>query len=251
MQGLRTENEKQVTRIDLLEQELFELGGEMGAGRHIPSGMRVVCLRDNPARRWADTREEVLSRLRGENDALLKHLEEVEVRLGDGNGDVSMAPVSGQSGLNGDKGTMKTVPRESWESLRQEKLDLDESLKQKEKRLLRLQQVFTAKSSEFREAIASILGLKLAFYPNGQVRVTSMYDLGASFVFQPLKSSNGNDGGETKMQLIGQGEGGPQELEQLMNYWVQQEMSIPCFLASVTLECYDKIRRERENNAVS
>ncbi len=148
-----------------------------------------------------------------------------------------------QSGLNGDKGTMKTVPRESWESLRQEKLDLDESLKQKEKRLLRLQQVFTAKSSEFREAIASILGLKLAFYPNGQVRVTSMYDLGASFVFQPLKSSNGNDGGETKMQLIGQGEGGPQELEQLMNYWVQQEMSIPCFLASVTLECYDKIRR--------
>lgn len=48
-------------------------------------------------------------------------------------------------------------------------------------------QVFTSKSAEFREAIASILGVKLAFYPNGQVRVTSMYDLGASFVFQPTK----------------------------------------------------------------
>lgn len=49
-------------------------------------------------------------------------------------------------------------------------------------------QVFTSKSTEFREAIASILGVKLAFYPNGQVRVTSTYDLGASFVFQPIKS---------------------------------------------------------------
>ena len=104
--------------------------------------------------------------------------------------------------------------------------------------------MFTAKSAEFREALASIMGLKLAFYPNGQVRVTSIYDLGASFVFQPLRSGV-SGGGETRMQLIGQGEGGPQELEQLMGYWVEQEMNIPCFLASVTLECYDKIRREK------
>lgn len=220
----------------------------MGGGRHIPPGIRVVCLRDNPARLWADTREEVLNRLRSENGALLKRLEEVESRVG--GGDIIMAPAVGQNGPNDDQGAIKTVPRESWESLRQDKSDIEEALKQKEKRLLRLQQVFTAKSAEFREAIASILGLKLAFYPNGQVRVTSMYDLGASFVFQPLKASNGSDGGETKMQLIGQGEGGPQELEQLMNYWVQQEMSIPCFLASVTLECYDKIRRERESGAM-
>lgn len=101
--------------------------------------------------------------------------------------------------------------------------------------------MFTAKSAEFRDAIAAILGLKLAFYPNGQVRVTSMYDLGASFVFQPESKAEG-----ARMQLIGQGEGASQELEELMRYWVQQEMCIPGFLASVTLECYEKVRRERD-----
>jgi mitotic spindle assembly checkpoint protein MAD1 len=49
-----------------------------------------------------------------------------------------------------------------------------------------------------------------------------------------------------RMQLVAQGEGGPQELPQLMRNWVEMEQSIPCFLASVTLECYDKWKREQE-----
>jgi len=101
--------------------------------------------------------------------------------------------------------------------------------------------VFASKSAEFREAIASILGLKLAFYPNGQVRVTSVYDLCASFVFQPASRSEGG-----RMQLIAQGEGGPQDLPNLMQYWIEKEQCIPGFLASVTLECYDKSKRESE-----
>lgn len=99
--------------------------------------------------------------------------------------------------------------------------------------------MFTSKSAEFREAIASILGLKLAFYPNGQVRVTSVYDLCASFVFQPTSKNEG-----ARMQLVAQGEGGPQDLPQLMRYWIEEEQCIPGFLASVTLECYDKSKRE-------
>ena len=50
-------------------------------------------------------------------------------------------------------------------------------------------QIFTSKSAEFREAVAPILGVKLVFYPNGQVRVTSQFDLNAAFVFQPTHSS--------------------------------------------------------------
>ena len=96
---------------------------------------------------------------------------------------------------------------------------------------------------EFREAIAAIMGVKLAFYPNGQVRVTSQYDLNASFVFQPTSAKS--EGG-ARMQLIAQGEGGPQELPQLMHNWVELEQCIPCFLASVTLECYDKWKQDRE-----
>ena len=99
--------------------------------------------------------------------------------------------------------------------------------------------MFAAKTDEFKEAIATILGVKLAFYPNGQVRVTSTFDLNAAFVFQPAKA-----GGEgPTMQLVAQGEGVSGEVTELMQYWVAQEQCIPCFLASVTLECYEKSKR--------
>jgi mitotic spindle assembly checkpoint protein MAD1 len=104
--------------------------------------------------------------------------------------------------------------------------------------------VFTSKSAEFREAIAAILGVKLAFYPNGQVRVTSIYDLCASFVFQPTTPAAVASGASVRMQLVAQGEGGPPEIPQLMRYWIEEEECLPGFLASVTMECYDKAKRE-------
>ncbi|KIJ05303.1 hypothetical protein PAXINDRAFT_141378, partial [Paxillus involutus ATCC 200175] len=182
-------------KVEELEQTLFELRGKIGAGNHVPPGIRVLCLRDNPAQQWSDLRQSVMDRLKNENEALIRRLRELE----------SSGAVADTQAPGASRGE-ELVPRESWEVLHQEKEELEEVVKQKEKRLLRLQQVFTAKSAEFREAIASILGLKLAFYPNGQVRVTSIYDLSASFVFQPLsKSGTGGDG--ARMQLIAQGEG--------------------------------------------
>ncbi|KAI9065686.1 MAD-domain-containing protein [Trametes sanguinea] len=222
------EVEKHLEKIEELEQTLFELRGEIGAGRHIPPGTRVLCLRDNPAQQWEDLSRAAMDRLKSENEALLKRLKELEE---------SGARGSGEGG-----NTEELVPRESYEVVMKEKAKLEDELKHREKRLLRLQQVFTAKSAEFREAIASILGVKLAFYPNGQVRVTSQYDLNAAFVFQPT----GVGGEGMKMQLVAQGDGGPEDLPQLMRYWVEQEQCIPGFLASITLECYEKSKMERE-----
>ncbi|KAI0317816.1 MAD-domain-containing protein [Amylostereum chailletii] len=224
-------NEKQLEAIDNLEQTLFELRGEIGAGRHVPPGVRILTMKENPAQQWADLRQEVMDRLKGENEALIRRLKELE----DNGAGQGLRTENAQPGKD-------LVPRESWEVVMKEKAELEETVKQKEKRLLRLQQVFTAKSAEFREAIASIMGVKLAFYPNGQVRITSQYDLNASFVFQPTSSKTEG----ARMQLIAQGEGGPQELPQLMRNWVEQEQCIPCFLSSVTLECYDKWKRDRE-----
>lgn len=74
--------------------------------------------------------------------------------------------------------------------------------------------------------------------------MTSVYDLSASFVFQPAAKSAANEG--ARMQLIAQGEGGPQELPQLMRYWVEEEQCIPGFLASVTLQCWERAKTELE-----
>lgn len=90
------------------------------------------------------------------------------------------------------------VPRETYENLKREKEELEEVVKQKEKRLMRLKsvclipidsviellhikpnplvcQVFQSKAVEFRDSISSLLGYKLHFEPK-HVRLTSVYD---------------------------------------------------------------------------
>jgi mitotic spindle assembly checkpoint protein MAD1 len=89
--------------------------------------MRVLCLSDNPAQQWTDLRQSVMDRLKSENEALIKRLRELES--------------SGAVVANGAVPRDDLVPRESWEVLDKEKKELEEVVKQKEKRLLRLQQV--------------------------------------------------------------------------------------------------------------
>jgi len=231
--------EKDREKIEELEQALFELRGEIGAGRQVPPGVRVLSLSANPAQEWADLRQAALDRLKEENAALLQRLSTLSSSSSTSTSTNTTAKAEKEEEL---------VPRASWLAVCEQKAQLEDELRQKEKRMLRLRQVFTAKTAEFREALSAILGVKLAFYDNGQVRVTSQYDLGAAFVFQPARQSASGEGAGTgaRMQLVAQGEGGPQELPQLMRNWVEIEQSIPCFLASVTLECYDKWKRERE-----
>lgn len=85
-----------------------------------------------------------------------------------------------------------------------------------------------------------MLGLKFAFYSNGQVRVTSLFDLSASFVFQPDSKSGAGAG---TMRLVAQGEEVSQDVDQWMRNWLGEEGCIPGFLATVTLECYDAWKR--------
>ena len=199
LQEAETESEKQLERIEGLEQTLFELQGEIGAGRHLPPGVRVLSLRENPAQQWEDLSKAAMERLRGENEALLKQLKNLE------ESDVCDSGHAPNVGL---------APHESYEAVNKEKQELAEELKRRDRRFLRLQearlaltprahssdkvdltrsitQVFQAKSAEFREATASILGVKLTFYPNGLVRVMSQYDLNAAFVFQPTGAGEG------------------------------------------------------------
>lgn len=219
-------------KLEHVEQALFELRGEVGGGRHVPPGTRVLALRDNPAQQWADTRQAVLDRLKAENEALLARLKELEEH-----GVVS--------GGEGEEKRESFVPRESWEAVSREKEELLAEVRKKEKLYIRLKEVYTKKTAEFREALSSILGIKLAFYPNGSVRVTSQYDLNASFVFQPTSAENG----QATMQLVAQGADVPVDIEGMLQFWVLERNCIPGFLASVTLECYDRWERGGGNAA--
>ena len=115
-------------KVEELEQTLFELRGKIGAGNHVPPGMRVLCLRDNPAQQWSDLRQSAMDRLKSENEALIKRLRDLE----------NSGVVDAQAGTSRGE---ELVPRESWEVLHKEKEELEDVVKQKEKRLLRLQQV--------------------------------------------------------------------------------------------------------------
>lgn len=99
----------------------------MAGGRHVPPGLRVLSMRDNPEQQWFDLRQVAMDRLKSENQALMKRLKDL---------DESGVLPSTEVNLNGE-----LVPRESWELANKEKQDLEELVKQKEKRLLRLQQV--------------------------------------------------------------------------------------------------------------
>jgi len=114
-------------KVEELEQTLFELQGEIAGGRHVPPGVRILSLKDNPEQQWFDLRQAALQRLKNENEALMKRLKDLE--------DSGVRPQD-QAQVGGE-----LVPRESWELVNKEKQDLEELIKQKEKRLLRLQQV--------------------------------------------------------------------------------------------------------------
>ena len=116
--------EEELAKIEELEQKLFDLSGEIGAGRQIPPGTRVLTLKDNPAQREVDLRQATLDRLKGENEALLDKL----VALESGNHDVNAFPTD-------------FVPKESWEAIKTEKAELILALEHKEKRVKRLQEV--------------------------------------------------------------------------------------------------------------
>ena len=126
LQEAETESEKQLERIEELEQTLFELQGEISAGRHLPPRVRVLSLRDNPAQQWEDLSKAAMDRLKGENEALLKRLKDLE-----------------ESGVRGSghAPNVELVPRESYEAVNKEKQELAEELKRRDKRLLRLQEV--------------------------------------------------------------------------------------------------------------
>ena len=115
---------------------------------------------------------------------------------------------------------------------------LHETIRARDKGLLRLKQVFTAKANEFREAVQSLFGYKLRFLENGKVKLTSAYACGARSTTLVFRSDEGNVG---QMKLQGEAMDGLANVAHLRDYWLSDGIrhSVPCFLAALNLELYE------------
>ncbi|KAI5293694.1 Mitotic spindle assembly checkpoint protein MAD1 [Ascosphaera acerosa] len=218
----------------LLKREL-EAARKQLASLQKTARTRVLELKANPTAEHEKVKQVTLTTLKAENRDLLAQLQ-------------------------GKHHHLKVVPVSAMEALKLELKELEKTVAEKEKRMRRLKEIWTAKSSEFREAVASLLGYKLDFLPNGRVRVTSMYHISAALRRRsdsPDKDgSGGGGGGEAESNsIIFDGEngtmkisGGPNsafalEIGNLIKFWVEERKDIPCFLAAMTLDYYDKSTR--------
>ncbi|GFF26324.1 spindle assembly checkpoint component MAD1 [Aspergillus lentulus] len=199
------------------------------------SRTRILELRDNPTAEAEKLKFSTIATLRAENRDLLAQLQ-------------------------ANHADVKVVPISTLESMKLELNEMEKVVADKEKRMRRLKEIWTAKSSEFREAVASLLGYKLDFLPNGRVRVTSMFHLSPAYRHgDPGASSDsrgpGSMGNGEENSIIFDGEngtmkisGGPNslfamEIKHLIKFWVEERKDIPCFLAAMTLDFYDKTTR--------
>ncbi|KAJ5676906.1 Mitotic checkpoint [Penicillium maclennaniae] len=174
------------------------------------SRTRILELRNNPTAEAEKIKMSSLKTLQSENRDLLAQ-------------------------LRGEHTGVKVVPISTLESLKLEMQDMEAIVADKEKRMRRLKEIWTAKSSEFREAVASLLGYKLDFLPNGRVRVT-MGDGGEnSIVFDGENGTMKISGGPNSLFAM--------EIKHLIKFWVEERKDIPCFLAAMTLDFYDKTTR--------
>lgn len=187
---------------------------------------RVLSLRNNPTDSFEDRKFSTIDLLRRENKAL-------------------QAQLAGQIGSRR-KGDV--VPSESLEEARLETEEALAQVKSKDKSIDRLKQVFSAKSVEMREAIASLLGWNIEFVPNGRFKLTSIFANEGRHGKDKKVERHITFHGEKGTMTIAGGPEGPfgKEIRGLINYWVEERREIPGFLAAYTMENLERGREETE-----
>ena len=224
--------EEHGAQIRALEHQLEQLGAEneslwtrVGRGEFDAGRERCLVLSDNPVSRDHAIRTATLDALRKENEGLLEQIHTLQAAA-------AAAPAAAAAA------DAPLVPLQTVDNLRAEIAQLHETIRARDKGLLRLKQVFTAKANEFREAVQSLFGYKLRFLENGKVKLTSAYACGARSTTLVFRSDEGNVG---QMKLQGEAMDGLANVAHLRDYWLSDGIrhSVPCFLAALNLELYE------------
>ncbi|CAO1618964.1 unnamed protein product [Sympodiomycopsis kandeliae] len=196
-----------------LNTQLCTAQERLGLGEFNVEKYNCLVLKRNPVDLDRDLRTKTMDRLKTENLKLVRQLEK------------------GKEG----------VPMETVENLRLEVKGLLESIKVKDKAMLRLKQVYTQKATEFRSAIQSLFGFKVRFLESGQVRLNSTFSRSSKSTSLLFKSDSNNLG---SMKLSGEAaqDNSLANIPHLRDYWLSGgnlRQSVPCFLAALQLELYE------------
>lgn len=212
---LQDESTELHKRIKLLESEYKAQHAQLRKIKE-SSRTRVLELKSNPT---ADTEALKLSTIRTLREANAELLARLECS----------------------NPSLNSVPLATLTAAQHELAELTHTVAEREKRIKRLKQIWTAKSLEFREAVASILGWKLDFMPNGRVRVTSMFYPGDEQTGENTIVFDGENG--TMKVSGGEQSAFANEIRDTITFWVEERKEIPCFLAAMTLEFWEKSTR--------
>ncbi|RMZ89161.1 hypothetical protein DV736_g3600, partial [Chaetothyriales sp. CBS 134916] len=197
--NLQVALQKTAQQSQMLATELQAAKSQLKSLRE-QSKTRILELRDNPTANAETIKMSTLRTLREENANLLAQLR--------GN----------------DLQGIKTVPVSTVDHLKLDLQDMEKAVAEKEKRMRRQREIWADKAAEFRDVVASVLGWKINFLPNGKAKVSSVF-----YRRQRTMKISGGAGGTFEA-----------EIKEQVDFWVKERKEIPCFLAALTIQFHDE-----------
>ena len=232
--------QKTTSQSQLLATELQATKSQLKSLR-AASKTRILQLSSNPTSDAEAIKLSTLTTLKAENAALLSQLR--------------------GSAANQLEEEVKLIPAATYDALALSLTASETVVAERDKRMRRQREIWTEKAAEFRDAIASLLGYRVQFLPNGKVKISSLY------YGKPKKvrkgGEDGEDGsddedgqdeenfimfdGDKGTMKVGVGAGGGKfatDVKDLVEFWVKGKKEIPCFLAAMTLEFWERFRSD-------
>ncbi|XP_065212117.1 mitotic spindle assembly checkpoint protein MAD1 [Planococcus citri] len=208
---LREENKKLREKVEHLSDQLEyrHLKGDFD-----PRQTKIIHLKANPTSEAAQNYEDRLTKA---SEEIYRLKERIKVLEEGNNEDVTRIVEERCQGTS-----VKEIS------------DLKDRLKSAEIQNQRLCEVFRKRSHDFRDAMYMLFGYKVDVLPNNQYRLCSLYafDPQDILLFQMSSSNNGT------MELLETGYS--QTLSDMIDLHLKQHKSIPLFLASLTVDLFNK-----------
>lgn len=217
---LQDDLESLKTKFKVIEKELSVARNQLAAARRA-SSVRVLELNDNPTAKHEAVKQAAINELRAENEDLRKLI------------------YDGETGVT----SFQVVPVSTLVALQREIQTAREETASALKKCRRLKEVWTDKSSEFKEAVFALLGWHVTFIPTNKMRVESVYyasetdEHERAITFDGERGSMKFGGGPTSEFAM--------KVSSLTEFWVREKNCIPGFLAALTLEFYDQASQEK------